>query len=384
MAWAAILAARGAVVGESVTVGAGSGLELNARYFRPAGEGPFPAVVVLHGSGGLWRDNDPAANVMSRHFEEWAQTFASEGYASLFVDSFTPRGIIEFPGRRPAEDPGEDDSLCSPAYERPKDVFKALAFLQARPEIQDDRIALLGFSHGAETALSSLVSASVTKNTWTMSYLKLNGETETRAFPAPARLPASPGFAVAVVYYPGCGYYGYWGSPSSTASNLYMPYAPTLIQHGSADTLYSGNLYPERFVDKSGSQAAAINLTFNPLQLAVYTNATHSFDEADLSGPVTANQTARQQAQALTLQWFAAYLKPPQLQASLQPDGRVQIIWPRGKGIRQRLLKSDGPVSPAEVVTETVSPTTGYEAFSVFPVGPRQFFRIENLNPAAL
>ncbi len=163
-----------AVTGESLTVGSDSALPLGARYFRPTGPGPFPAVLVLHGVGGLWKNDDPGGGVMSQHFEDWAQDLAAEGYASLFVDSYTARGIVEFDSRRPAEDPTLDDSICSPAYERPKDVFKALAFLQARTEVMPDRIGLLAFSQGAETALASLLSPSIARPTWTMSYLKLH------------------------------------------------------------------------------------------------------------------------------------------------------------------------------------------------------------------
>jgi dienelactone hydrolase len=371
--------AMAAVVGESVVVGAGSGLELPGRYFRPAGVGPFPGVVVLHGSGGLWKDNNPTNGVMSKHFEEWAQIFAGEGYSALFIDSYSPRGIVEFPGRRPAEDPAVDDAKCSPAYERPKDVFKALRYLQARPEIMPDRIGLLGFSQGAETALASLLSGSVTKSDWSMTYLKANGDTEARAFPAPPRLDSAPGFNVACVFYPGCGFYGYFGSPSSEAANLYMPYAPTLILHGGADPLYAANFYPARMAGKSGAQAAAFNLGFNPLSLIVYPAALHSFDEADPAAEgqaETPSQAAKRLGRAEALRWFATYLQPLSVRVERAGDA-VELTWPAAMGARQRILGGNSVTNLNAVLAEATDQGGATNSVLLPASGVAKFMRLE-------
>jgi dienelactone hydrolase len=47
---------------------------------QPSGVGPFPAVVVLHGCGGL---NYVAVT--------WADRLASWGYVAIAIDSLTPR-----------------------------------------------------------------------------------------------------------------------------------------------------------------------------------------------------------------------------------------------------------------------------------------------------
>jgi dienelactone hydrolase len=377
-----------AVVGETVTVAPLSSLPLSARYFRPTGPGPFPAIIVMHGSGGLWVNNNPTNNIMTAHFEDWAQDFANDGYASLFVDSYTPRGIVEFGSRRPAEDPAKDDSLCSPAYERPKDAYKALVFLQSRPEISADRIGLLGFSQGAETALSSLLSASITRTNWTMSYLKLDGTTISTNFPAPVRLEGTNGFKVAVVYYPGCGFFGYFGGSSSTNANLYMPYAPTLIQHGSADPLYANDLYPEKLVLKSQSHATSRNLVFNPLQMTVYANATHSFDEAVLpQDPATdnANQSARRAARELTLAWFRAYLKSPTVKILRQQNGSLHLNWTAGAGVGHTILSGSDPASINSNIGQAQTITTDSNLnFEVNSQSPFQFFRLEVTRPGVL
>jgi len=48
---------------------------------KPDGEGPFPAVVLLHTCGGL-----------QQHVLEWAQRLRAHEYVALVLDSFTPRG----------------------------------------------------------------------------------------------------------------------------------------------------------------------------------------------------------------------------------------------------------------------------------------------------
>src|ERR1700759_4312484 len=50
---------------------------------RPAGSGPFPAVVLLHSCNGNWKRLD----------ERWGKQLAPWGYVTLTVDSFGPRGI---------------------------------------------------------------------------------------------------------------------------------------------------------------------------------------------------------------------------------------------------------------------------------------------------
>jgi dienelactone hydrolase len=98
----------------------------------PQGTPPFPAVVVLHGSNGV-----------SLNTRVWARRLASWGYAALIIDSFTPRGLKEVC----------DGSHALPGVERANDAFAAAAYLRARPDIDGNRIGVLGYSHGGWTAL---------------------------------------------------------------------------------------------------------------------------------------------------------------------------------------------------------------------------------------
>jgi dienelactone hydrolase len=100
----------------------------------PGGKGPFPAVILFHGCGGV-SPNVPA----------WAQWLQSEGYAALVVDSFQGRGLRNLCA---------DSRPLTPAV-RAWDVYAAAAKLQSMGVVDGDRIAAMGFSHGGGTALAA-------------------------------------------------------------------------------------------------------------------------------------------------------------------------------------------------------------------------------------
>ncbi len=66
--------------------------ELTAYLFKPNRPGPMPAVVFLHGCGGLI--SSLSHRIMSREMD-WAGKLTAQGYAVLMIDSFTPRGSGE-------------------------------------------------------------------------------------------------------------------------------------------------------------------------------------------------------------------------------------------------------------------------------------------------
>jgi dienelactone hydrolase len=97
----------------------------------------MPAVVLLHGSGGV-----------SGHVDDWARSLNCLGIATLTVDSFTGRGI--------------DTTLMNQeALGRLSmiiDAYRAHELLVRHPRIDASRIALMGFSRGGQAALYAAVS----------------------------------------------------------------------------------------------------------------------------------------------------------------------------------------------------------------------------------
>lgn len=105
----------------------------------PGGPGPFPAVVLLSGSGPQNRDSDLGG---FRPFKLIAEHFSQRGIAVLRCDD---RGVGGSSGSVP-ESTTEDFA---------DDALAAVRVLQGRAEIQKTRIGLVGHSEGATAAAAA-------------------------------------------------------------------------------------------------------------------------------------------------------------------------------------------------------------------------------------
>jgi dienelactone hydrolase len=117
----------------------GTAVDMTARLIKPDGSGPFPAVVLLHGCGGIQPKRD--------HL--WAERLSGWGYVTLQVDSFSSRGISNactFSG-------DDSDNLLQ---KRVMDAYDAQRYLAALPFVDRNRIAVMGWSQGGSTTLQSL------------------------------------------------------------------------------------------------------------------------------------------------------------------------------------------------------------------------------------
>jgi dienelactone hydrolase len=102
---------------------------IEAYLSRPDGDGPFPAIVYLHGCGGL--------SEKTRH--RIADLMTGWGYVTLAVDSFASRGIAE--------------SCDREMWSRKGDALGALRYLSGLGFVDPDRIALVGASQGGGIGL---------------------------------------------------------------------------------------------------------------------------------------------------------------------------------------------------------------------------------------
>ena len=100
--------------------------------------GPVPAMVLLHGSGGL--QGPSGANI-----KKWAATLNGWGVATLMVDSFGPRGVAAT---------FADQSKLS-GYADVADGLAALKILGMDSRIDRDRIGVLGWSRGGTASLNT-------------------------------------------------------------------------------------------------------------------------------------------------------------------------------------------------------------------------------------
>jgi dienelactone hydrolase len=116
----------------SVATAQGAGAKtasLQGYLTKPKGAGPFPAVVLLHSCLGLPSNRRAIAD-----------RIAGWGYVALFVDEFSTRGLKE---------------TCTADFpEGVSDAYGAAAYLAKLPYVDPARIAAVGFSQGADIALS--------------------------------------------------------------------------------------------------------------------------------------------------------------------------------------------------------------------------------------
>lgn len=128
----------GAYTERDVTVDAG-GWPLPGTLTLPAGSGPFPGIVVVHGSGPLDRDGTIGPN---KPYRDLAVGLASRGIAVLRYDK---RTLVHGQKMLSETDGTVDDEVID-------DARAAAALLRTLPEIDDDRVFVLGHSLGGMLA----------------------------------------------------------------------------------------------------------------------------------------------------------------------------------------------------------------------------------------
>lgn len=187
---------------------------IKAYLRRPAATHPVPAIVGLHGCGGLFRRNGK----LNAREADWADRWVEAGYAVILPDSFKPRGFREICTLEASERP------IRPRH-RATDALAVAAWLRQQPFIDTTRMALVGWSNGGSSVLHAL--------------------------------PRAGDFVAAIAFYPGC--------RSFLKRKDWSPRIPLTILIGDAD-----NWTPP---GPCRELAAAHNIP-----LIAYAGAVHSFD----------------------------------------------------------------------------------------------------------
>ncbi|MDP2018833.1 dienelactone hydrolase family protein [Hydrogenophaga sp.] len=208
--------------------GQGEAAQPVGHWFLPPGAERGPAVVLIHGSGGIY----------DAMLDFWPKQFNAAGIAVLAVDSFGPRGV-----KSTAEDQSQVPFSADIA-----DAFAALKLVASHPRVDPARIAVMGFSRGGITA-------------W---------RTAVERIAASQQVPGGLRFAAHVpVYSGGCsGVFRLLVKPG-----VFSPKAPMLWVHGDADDYTSIGAcrdYAER-IGKAGT----------PVEFVTLAGAMHKFDQND-------------------------------------------------------------------------------------------------------
>jgi dienelactone hydrolase len=194
------------------------GAAIEGYLTKPSGDGPFPAVILLHSCLGLPPDRSAIGNMI-----------AGWGYVALFVDDFGTRDLkqtctVDFP-------------------EGVADAYGALDYIARFAFVDKTRIAALGYSQGADTALT------IASGRFASAFV----------------LPQGAEFKAAAAFYPPCANQG--------AARLALP---TLVLVGDRD-----NVTPAA---DCARLARAQPHGISKLKLIVLAGAGHVFDNPGFTG----------------------------------------------------------------------------------------------------
>ena len=299
------------------------GLAVPGKLFVPtlaSGARPLPALVVLHGSGGLFAppeddagDDRPCSERLEPQFARWGERLARLGYVALMPASFDARGFCDWyddEDRIPDDFDDDRERLLGRLY----DTDAASRHLCDMPEVDCERLGLLGFSNGASTALLALH--------WQLRRAldDLAGldalDLDLPVLPLPA---GAPRFQVGVAYYPGCGLEGlvHFDVGVGDIADMYSPAADLYIEHGSEDPLIA-DCSVEHGEGRREVQSSVVARTTgnpDPYHVTVHAGAAHGFDNAGAAGEDEGSGSerhedlrARDAALAATLEHLADHL----------------------------------------------------------------------------
>lgn len=240
-------------------------LTLHAQLYKPDGEGPFPAVIALHGCGGLGGRSEP---VLPR-YRDWAEQLVKTGHAVLLPDSYGSRDLG--PQCRAKE------LRVLARRERVADIAASRQWLAQQSWVAQDRISLIGWANGASALLWAVRPQSPSRGT-------------------------VPDFRTAIGFYPDC----------RISSGLgWSARVPTLLMIGAKDDVSSPSSCRQMVDGARGRSALA--------RIVVYPGASHDFDRANLPlhaiggadaslperGHIGSDADARRDAQARVAEWLA-------------------------------------------------------------------------------
>jgi carboxymethylenebutenolidase len=237
---------------------------LIAYLYKADAPGPYPAVVALHGRGGLYssRARSYNAGTLSSRHKMWGEFWAARGYQVLFIDTFGPRGYpAGFAAGTIKQRPLEINEITI----RPLDAYAGLKYLRSRPDVVQNLVFLQGWSNGGSATLSTM------------------------AVGAPGRRGGDSGFRAAVAVYPAC------TRLSDHYGRQYKTYAPLILLIGTHDD--------EVKPANCAALARAAKANGSNFEIVFYEGATHSYDtpipsRQGVAANVAASEDTKRRAEA--------------------------------------------------------------------------------------
>lgn len=197
--------------------GNGQPVHLGAELRLPQGVDKPPVVILLHGSSGLGSGT-----------EYWARLLNHQGLATLTLDSFSARGLVNV----------SKDQASLGRLNMVLDGYRALKALAHHPRVNGRQVALLGFSRGGQAALYASL----------LRFQHLWGDEN--------------GFKGFFAFYPDCA--------TRYREDTRLQAVPVRVFHGLADD-YNG-------FERCADYVARLQQASQPVRLYPYADGQHGFD----------------------------------------------------------------------------------------------------------
>lgn len=295
-----------------------------------------PAVILLHGSGGLFRESpldyhvgDPAEDTPSNCYPVFSpadyDAFELKSVYQTMVDHLVARGVIvflpdSFSGRclRSFQDKDPPEDAYAHPFKRAQDAYAALDYLLDGSIVDHvvGDVGVAGYSHGGSGAL--LAVADVEAMT-TCPFAPRDYTAPKWGYEPPPTPTVSRHFTAGVNFYGGMGFYGYLGTnrvdrgrEAEQAAGLYGNYAPLLMVGGSEDDIY---YEPDDPADDEYAKFTSFLLKAQyttpdvPLVAHVFQGAGHRILEPSVDATYPANTAARKRIYGLLATWFLPRLQ---------------------------------------------------------------------------
>ncbi|MDP1630082.1 MAG: prolyl oligopeptidase family serine peptidase [Caulobacter sp.] len=229
--------------GADTLAGRATLLASGVRVLKPAGTGPFPVALQMHGCAG----SQPFQN-------SYAAAAVKAGVAVVIVDSFKPRGMSRLDGSL---------FVCTGATlrgaQRAGDLHAMLHWLKAQPWADADRVLAAGWSHGGWTIMDAFSQGP--------GAARMTGLRDAD----PALLGAVKG---AFLVYP------YASFPSLTSARGWQGHRPRVFAVLGGKDQVVGTAGPLKALNRLKADGLSVDVLTFP-------DATHAFDDDDANDPRT-------------------------------------------------------------------------------------------------
>jgi dienelactone hydrolase len=209
---------------------------ITGYLYKPAGSGPFAAVVGIHGCDGVANEKGEIRPL----YGTWGDILSQKGYLVLLIDSFQPRGHVSLCALQPVF-----SRPILPNRETPKDAFGAMNYLRSRPDVRPDSIAILGQSYGGMAMMFTIADGALPKD-----------------------VPPEKDFRGAIAFYPNC-------PPVADKDPHWRPRQRMLLLMGELDDFVPPGACKEMVARAKAEGGASIDMHFYP-------DTHHAFDHPNM------------------------------------------------------------------------------------------------------